>query len=298
MQTLDPSMRVGVVRGGFEPGHIHSLKHGAAFIKESAKLFDSVSDIFVSPYGAWFWKGKEVRPEIPLFSLDVVWDCTHNLPGSTVHETLVLHNKNPIGAHHTFRRQASRWSSLRKFFEARGFARRKYFVVEPDSLYDAIPHIFSSATVPFVVKSNFVSSNIPGKIVWDTLELATALEDVIDENGEAYVEEYQDGARATVFVLNNFRASDVYVFPPVFSDAVPRPLSKEIEKQARDIHQTLDMSPFSEITFNVLHDNSIIFENIQPHISWGDQDFIQQSFSPVGVTHPEVVTHLHAVALE
>ncbi|MCX6702162.1 MAG: hypothetical protein NTX96_03155 [Candidatus Zambryskibacteria bacterium] len=270
MQTLSPSLHIGVLRGGPSSEYDVSLKTGANVLKHLSDTHRPI-DIFISRDGKWHINGLERSPERILKNVDVVFNALHGSYGEDGQVQEVL---NHLGVPYTGSGKMesaiamNKWMTKERAILAGIRTPVAMLVRQTDSLTDKAKEIFNSMSGPMIVKPTCGGSSLGLYKANSFNELLSALETVLSEHGSAVVEEYIIGKEGTCGVIDDFRGQKTYSLPPVeiipptgklfdydskyngkSKEICPGNFSekekKEIERATQLIHNKLGLSHYS-----------------------------------------------------
>lgn len=318
MQSLPNSLRIGVIRGGTSPLYDISIKTGGAILEALNETHKPI-DIFISKDGVWHMGGIEKSPEKILKNVDVVWNALHGKFGEDgkVQELL-----SHLGVPHTGSEKYASAVVMNKWLTKEhlkdlGIKTPLYEIVrQTDDLKVKSKEIFSTIPHPMIVKPVNGGSSLGIAIVNNYIDLYKALYDVLSSESDAIVEEYIKGKDASVFVVDNFRNKNLYVFPPVevkhqsqsgyydYDSKYNRNVEivspgvfsekekKEIERVAALVHEKLGLRHYAKSDFVINPKRGVYFleVNTLPHL---DKDSLfASSLSSVGVALKDFVHHV------
>src|SRR3989344_1003332 len=210
---------VGILRGGTSSEYELSLKTGAAMLAALPDERFDTRDIFIDKRGYWHLRGAPVDAARALAQIDVVLNALHGGAGEdgTVQRILERAGVPYAGA----RPQAAALSlnkiRAREILQQAGI-RMPHAV--SFNLGNALTTgemsnlVFSQFGPPYVVKPAQEGGSHGIQIATTLLELPDVLGDILDAYGAALVEQYIQGAHASVGVIENFREEELYVLPP------------------------------------------------------------------------------------
>src|SRR3989344_2432232 len=322
MQTLSPSLRIGVLRGGPSPEYDVSLKTGANVLKHLSETHNPI-DVFISKDGKWHMNGMERSPERILKNLDVAFNALHGTYGEDgqVQEILNHHGVPYTGSDKYASAIAmNKWITKERALLAGIKTPVSMLVRQTDSLPNKAKEIFNSIPHPLIVKPACGGSSLGLHKVDSFSELLSALENVLSEHGSAVVEEYIVGKEATCGVIDNFRGKKIYPLPPVeivpptgklfdydskyngeTKEICPGNFSekekREIERVAQLIHDKLDLRHYSRSDFIVSPRRGVYFLEVNTLPGLTEESLLPKSLKAVGVEVKEFLHHLLHMAI-
>jgi len=210
---------VGVLRGGTSNEYNLSLKTGAAMLQALPEERYETRDIFIDKSGMWHLRGMPVDSSRALSQVDVVLNGLHGGVGEdgTVQRLLARSGVGFSGS----RAQGS-WLSLNKV-RARSVLERAgarmpcgiaFNLENRLNTAEMAQAVFAQFGPPYVVKPVSEGASYGILIAMTIVELPDAIADVLDEFGDALIEEYIRGDEFSVGVIENFRGQELYVLPP------------------------------------------------------------------------------------
>lgn len=299
---LPPSLRIGVLRGGPSPEYDASIKTGGSVLKFLSETHKPL-DIFISRDGVWHVQGLERSPERILNQVDVVWNALHGPYGEdgTVQEILDRHGAKYTGADKFASAAAqNRWLATERA-KSVGIKTPLAFIVRlEDSIAEKAKLISSTIPFPLVVKPTCSTGSFGLYKVNSFSELLSALEAVLSEHGSAIVQEYIAGKNASCNVLDNFRGQKTYAFPPVSAGTAPlsREENAELENLAKEIHNKLSLSHYSQSDFVVSPRRGIYFIEVNTSPRFSENSPLFGALDSVGSNTREFLHHIIMLALE
>lgn len=322
MQTLSPSIRIGVIRGGPSSEYDISLKTGANVLKCLSETH-SPTDIFISKDGKWHVSGVERSPERILKNVDVIFNALHGAYGEDggVQELLDSHGVSYTGSGRMASAMAmNKWITKERAILAGIKTPVSMLVRRTDKLAKKAKEVFDSIPHPLIVKPVSEGSSIGVHIADSFSELLTALENVLSFSESAVVEEYISGKEATCGVVDNFRGQKIYSLPPV--EIVPpkgklfdydskyngesreicpgnftEKEKKKIEDVAKLIHEKLGLRHYSRSDFIVSPRRGVYFLEVNTLPGLTEESLIPKSLKAVGVEIKDFLLHLLHLAV-
>ncbi len=320
MQTLSPTLRIGVLRGGPSPEYEVSLQTGGTVLRHLSETHKPL-DIFISRDGVWHLRGVARPVEKILPNVDVVVNALHGAYGEDgVVQKILEHYGVAYTGSDSFASAVGMNKILSKeIFARHGLQTPQYIVFKrSDDLKQKSAEIFKTFLMPVVVKPTSAGSSVGVSIARTPEEIADAIVSAIKHSSSVLVEEFVPGREATCAVIDDFRGQEYYALPPVevkphneFYDykakyedesdlIVPsnfsQEIKKEIEKMAISAHTALGLRHYSRSDFLVSPRGIFILEtNTLPGLT--DHSNLPKSLAAVGATMPEFLRHIISLAL-
>lgn len=324
MNTLSPSLRIGVLRGGPSPEYDISLASGTHILKHLSEIHRPI-DIYISRDGTWHMHGKEKSPERILKHVDVIFNALHGTYGEdgSVQQLLTHYGIPFTGSSRVSSAIAMNKSIAKDRAKKIGIKTPIHVVVrKEDSLVDKIGEIFNSIPHPVVVKPASSGSSLGVYLANTRAELATALETVLSMYESAIAEEYMEGTEVSCVVLDNFRGSDMYSMPPieirypkqmpvlthvvrytddaslVYPHTLRQPDAREVEDIAKQMHQSLGLSHYSNSDFIVSPKRGVYYLESNSQPKFGEKSVLAKSLQSMGISMEEFITQNLLLALK
>jgi D-alanine-D-alanine ligase len=300
--NLPKSLRIGVVRGGLSHEYDISLQSGGNVLKILSETHEPI-DIFISRDGTWHVAGIPRRPEKILKNIDVVWNALHGEYGEdgqiqTIFDTYSV----PYTGSNAFSSRITMNNPLTKEHAVAAGIKTpiSFIVTQEDSIAEKAKEIFASLPQPLIVKPTCSGSSFGLYKTNSFSELLSALETVLTSHGSAIVEEFIAGKDVSCNVVNNFRGQQIYTFPPVsFSDVtLSREENQSLQSIAKQIHEKLKLSHYSESDFVVSPRRGIYFLEVGTQPTLSNESLLQKSLASVGSSMREFLHHILVLALE
>ncbi len=308
MQTISPSVRIGVLRGGPSSEYDISLKTGANVLKHLSETHRPI-DIFISKDGKWHMNGLERHPERILKNVDVVFNALHGTYGEDggVQKILDSHGiPHTSSDGYASATAMNKWITKERAILAGIKTPVAMLVRRTDSLEKRAKEVFDSIPHPLVIKPASGGSAVAFYVAQSFSELLTALENVLSFADSAVVEEYILGKSASCSVINDFRGQSTYALSPaeiISLDDVHCPGNftenekKEIEKVAQLIHTKLGLKHYSDSGFIVSPRRGVYLLEVNTTPRLHDKSFLPESLKAVGVEAKEFLHHLLHLAV-
>lgn len=314
---------IAVLRGGPSPEHDVSLRTGASVLEALRGLSGEFQhrDIFIDRGGAWHVRGVPISPERSLAGVDIVWNALHGAYGEdgTVQRLLERSGVAYTGSA-VYASSVSLNKPLAKKLLAEHGIRTPYSALldVSSTLESDMLALFRRMPQPSVVKPIHSGSSLGVSVARDFGEFRLAVRLGFEYAPKVLVEEYIQGKEITCAVLEGFRGQSLYALPPVeflpsekynvmsyeekCSGGVlrcPSSLSvqetKAVQDLAVDIHTLLGLRHYSRGDFIMSRNGTYFLEtNSLPGLE-PVSPFVQ-SLSAVGVSFPEFIRHVLALA--
>lgn len=270
---------VGVLRGGPSREHEVSLATGHAILTHLPAERFTVRDIYLDKQGTWHERGVPVSPERVLRSVDAVIIGLHGEYGEDGEVQKLLER---FGVPYTGSDSFGSYLAMHKVMakeHAReaGFQTARYQFIEPGAdIAQIAAEINRTFPQPVIVKPVRWGSSVGISITHGYAPLEKAIRSLLEEDaGGVLVEEFIRGTEATAGIVEDLRGEALYALPPVeilpppeagfFSADVkytgatreivpgrfPKPVSEELMRQARVMHQALGLRHYSRSDFIV-----------------------------------------------
>jgi D-alanine-D-alanine ligase len=296
-ETLPPSLRIGVLRGGPSPEYDLSLLSGQNVLKNLGETHNPV-DIFISKDGVWHVNGVERSPERALRNLDVVWNALHGSFGEDgkVQEILEGHAIKYTGSGRypsaiSMNKQLSKEHAI-----SMGIKTPVYlFVRRSDSITEKAKEIFHSIPHPLAVKPAHGGSAFGFAVVNNYSELLEALDALLEKYDSVLVEEFINGVPASCLVTENFREMPLYAFPP--SRRLMPNETKVVEEYAKMIHKLFELSHYSQSDFMIAPKRGVYFLEVNNLPKLTPKSLAGKALESVGVKMKDFIHHVIHLSL-
>jgi D-alanine-D-alanine ligase len=314
---------VGVLRGGPSREHEVSLASGHAVIANLPKEHFTVRDIYIDKQGVWHERGRPISPDRVLSSMDVVVVGLHGEYGEDGEVQKLLEK---YGVPYTGSDSFSSFVAMHKVLskeKAReaGLLTPKYKFIEETTpnVELMLRDIVRDFPQPVVVKPARWGSSVGVTMTTGYAPLHTAVTGLLAQGaGGVLVEEMIRGTEATAGVVEGLRGERLYALPPIeilppesdfFSyDAkysgsskeicpgrFSKLVSEELERQARVMHDALELRHYSRSDFIVTPKGIYYLEtNSLPGLT--SESLLPKSLAAVGVSFSEFLTHIIGLA--
>lgn len=295
--SLPLSLRIGVLRGGPSSEYEASIKSGANILKHLLETHIPV-DIFVSRDGSWHIHGIKKSPEQILKSLDVVFNSLHGFYGEdgTVQDILDKFGAKYSGSGRYSSSIAMNRQLAKEHLVIYGFKTPVHTTVRRgEDVQKRAREIFNTMPHPLVVKPAKGGSAYGFAVVDNHTDLQGILTALLKNHDSVVVEEYIQGVSVSCLVTDNFRGQRLYAFPPS-ADLLPDE-RKAVEEMAKNIHQLLDLSHYSQSDFIVSPRRGVYFLEVNTSPKLGEKSLAVKAIEKVGVSTKEFLHHLVRLAL-
>ncbi len=312
--------RVAVLRGGPSEEYDVSIATGAGVLSAIDTDRYQPLDVVITKSGEWLLGGRVRTPQDIACSVDVVFLALHGAYGEdgTVQRLL-----DTLGVPYTGSGAFPSAIALNKAMTKdrlrdSGINMARHMLVNSDacSNIDGMAQSINELFGPrYVVKPVSSGSSI-GTIIADNPHmLAAALRKSLGQYEQVLVEEFIAGKEATCGVLNNFRNQSIYALPVVeiippqkagffnyevkyngeTQEICPGRFShaekEEIERLAKMVHETLELSQYSRSDF-IIRDDGVYFLEINTLPGLTPESLIPKALGAVGCSYQEFVHHL------
>ncbi len=327
---------VAVLRGGDARTHAMSLISGQSVI-DALELHDKYNpiDIFVDKNFVWHNKGLPIKPFDILDKVDLVFNTLYGEYGASGKLQNLLEQSNvPFTGPKSFTAGITynRSLSLLELKKNKDLLpklqfQEQYFINIFDlldkDLLDIVNEIFQKMSPPYVLKP-IKSDNSFGVAYAETQDdLINLISKMLPEFEELVVEEYIEGQKISVSLLENFRGKDVYSTPTLeikdelksiklyenafieaeeskvrFPANIKDALKEDIEELAVEIFKILNLRHYARIDFAVnKFTNKIYFLKAHALPDIGPNSLFTNSFKLVGLPFDEFVYHVAGLAI-
>jgi D-alanine-D-alanine ligase len=314
---------VGVLRGGPSREHEVSLKTGAAILSNLPLERFTARDIYIDKQGKWHDRGRPVTPVDALRSVDVVLIGLHGEYGEDGEVQKIL---DLVGVPYAGSGSFGSFIAMHKFLakqkakEAGIKVARDYFIESSDGAEVIVRDIIRTMPQPVVVKPVRWGSSVGVQMLHGYEPIYNAVIKLLEDGaGGVMVEERIKGTEATAGVVEGLRGEKIYTLPPIeivppqadffsyeskyngaSSEICPgrfsRPVSEELQRAAKTMHETLGLRHYSRSDFIVSPKGIYYLEtNTLPGMT--AESLLPKSLAAVGVQFPDFLTHLIDLAL-
>lgn len=302
---------VAVLRGGPSLDHKQSLKSGQLVLDYLYESPGTHKDIYIDKEGTWFDRGREADPHKVLNMVDLVFNALHGPYGEdgTVQKILTQHNIPFTGSRALSSFTCSHKVLAKETAKERGVPVPRYLLCEKEEdleLQGALA--VRKLGMPLIVKSVFGEGSHWVRVVTTPEELYRASSELI-EHGPVMFEEFIRGREASVYVIEGFRDTPLYMIPPTeiqkingeWIDTCPgnftRSQREEIEATSREVFSALDMRHYGKIDFLITPNTTYFLEaNALPKFHEGS--LFSKALESIGSNPKEFVAHIKDLALK
>ena len=312
---------VGVLRGGPSSEHEVSLKSGHTILTNLPPDRYTVRDIYIDKDGIWHDRGVPTTPARILPLIDVAVVALHGAYGQDGEAQKVLEQfgvpytgADPYHAFH-----ASHKLLAKEAAALAGVLTARYRFAEKLEDAEAVAHDATRSFLqPVVVKPVDSGSSVGVSVVGGYKPVLDAIAALLVGGARGVlVEELVKGTEATVGVVDGLRGENLYALPPVeivppaehsyFSyeakysgesreicpGRFPRPVSDELMRLAKTMHQALGQRHYSRSDF-IVSDKGIYFleTNTAAAVGMTSESLMPKSLAAVGVKLPEFLSHI------
>lgn len=317
--------RVAVLRGGPSEEYDVSLETGQGVLGAlDARKYEPV-DIVITRDGDWLFHGRARRPEELLEGVDVVFVGLHGTYGE---DGTVQRMMDRLGMRYTGSGAFSSAIAMNKVMTKDklrdlGIRMARHMLVTQssnESLSGVVNSIGNMFGPQYVVKPIGSGSSVGVSVVKNIFTLHGVLQRALKDYEQVLVEEYIAGKEATCGVINNFRNEGTYALPPIeivppeSADYFDRTVKydgstkeicpgrfthedkAEIERMARLIHDTLELSQYSRSDF-IVSPNGVYFLEVNTLPGLTAESLMPKALNAVGSSYSEFIDHLLTDAL-
>jgi D-alanine-D-alanine ligase len=324
MYTLPKSVRVGVLRGGPSPEYDVSLQSGAHVLEQLSQTHRPI-DILISKNGTWHIQGVERSPDRILKHVDVVFNALHGAYGEDggVQDVLNHYGTKYTGSDKFASAVAMNKWMTKEHAKKAGIRTPIYtYIRRTDPIQAKVREIFNSIPHPMIVKPVSSGSSLGIYVVDSVPELLTAIDTVLSAYDGVLVEEYIKGKEVTCTVVNDFRGSPIYSFPPLeiqyektlpiwtygskYSDE-PRIMypttllpheAQAVEDASKKIHDVMGLAHYSRSDFIVSPRRGVYFLEVNTLPGMTKHSLVPKALETVGVKMGEFIHHVLGLALD
>lgn len=318
-------IRVAIIRGGLSDEYQVSLWTGAAVLELiDKKLFDPI-DVVITKSGEWLVEGRVRLPEHILHSVDVVFNALHGAYGEdgTIQRVFERYAVPYTGSKPFASNLAMNKVLTKDYLKDTDIKLAPHVHIKKDSLTDVArisENIIDTFGTQYVIKPVSSGSSVGTMMVRNPMLLQQAITDSLNSFDEIMVEARIPGREATCGVVDRYRGDKLYALPPIeivppahtdfFSKEVKytgeteefcparfdRATKDELERIAKKVHETLDLSQYSRSDFIVAEDGIYFLEvNTLPGLT--KESLLPKAIEAVGGTYTDFITHLLTDAL-
>jgi len=318
--------RIAVLRGGPSEEYDVSLRSGESVLGVIDREQYDPLDIIVSKSGEWLHCGKVRNPRDILESVDMAFLALHGAYGEdgTVQRMLDSAHVPYTGSGAFASAVALNKAMTKDRLRESGVRMARHMLVERSGLANLEGLVRSIDTLlgpKYVLKPVGGGSSIGTKIVANTELLFSTLASMLEQYEQILVEEFIAGKEATCGVVNNFRDQSLYTLPPI--EIVPpvgasffdyevkyngkteeicpgrfsRTEKDEIERLAKLVHETLELSQYSRSDF-IVTPRGVYFLEVNTLPGLTPESLMPKALDAVGCSYAQFVDHLIADTLK
>jgi D-alanine-D-alanine ligase len=313
-------LQVAVLRGGPSEENAVSMRTGAAVLRALAEAGYQTKDVVITQEGDWLDHGLVRQPDNILKAVDVVFIALHGEYGEDGEVQRMLQRLHiPFTGSRSFpSAQAFNKTLTKRTLAAHDILTPAYQEVIKDEYTNPsqIASAINSAFGPeYIVKPVASGSSFGVEIVRPGQDLSAVIERALEQYDRILIEEYIRGREATVATLENFRSTDIYVFPAIeivtpreakFFDTefkyngctseicpsnFPYKAKSELAEVAAAAHEILDLSQYSRSDF-IVSESGIYFLEVNTLPGLTSESLYPKAAAAVGLDLKNLVTHL------
>lgn len=297
-------MVVGILRGGPQEGHEHSVRSGQLALTSLPSDRYVLRDIYIDRNGVWYDRGRQSTPGKILPTIDIALVLLTGPYGSSGEVQRLLSQfgvpytgSDPMpaftAAHGVLAREHAKELGLR--------VPRYRHADAHDQVHAEVAEAARTFLPPLIVRPSAAHGHASAQVLTGYEPVKQAVTGMLASNrGGVLIEEHVRGPRVRVGVLDKLRGQDRYVLParteadPHARSSAP-PLSKqqrnEIEDLARKLHDALGLRHHSESMF-VLSPRGVIYLGTDPFPHMSPDMPFGEMLKGVGISPDELFSHL------
>lgn len=316
-------LKVGVLRGGPSSEYDVSLRSGSAVLSHLDTDRYTPVDVFIDRDGQWHVRGIVTEPRRVVEGIDIVFNAMHGAYGEDGQVQRLLDQFN---VPYTGSRTVPSALGMNKVLTKRALE-EKEIKMPYAKVVEKVPHVaglvgelFTTFPQPSVIKPIASGSSVGVRIARTAPELSDALHAAFESSSQVLVEAYISGREATCGVIEDFRGHDVYALPPI--EIIPPPerhffdyeakysgesselcpsnfdveTKRELERLARDVHQTLGLCHYSRSDF-IVSPRGIYFLEVNTLPGLAPECLLPKAVQAVGCMFPQFLDHLIDLAV-
>ncbi len=290
--NLPSSLRIGIIRGGKEPEYNTSIITGAFALKALSQTHNPV-DIFISKDGSWHVQGLERSPERILKNIDIVFSSLHGNLGEDggIQEILNNYGVKYVGSDRLTSAIAINKHLAKDRLVTHGIKTPVYSIVKKgEDVLTRAKEIWNSLVHPFAVKPGKGGSAFGFATVDNFEDLVGVVTELLKRHEVVLVEEFIPGVSVSCLVTENLRDKSLYAFPP--SMQLKQDQAQAVEELAKEVHQRLGLSHYSQSDFIISPRRGIYFleANTSPKIA--ENSLANKALESVGISATDFLHHL------
>jgi len=302
---------IAVLRGGPSLDHKTSLKSGQLVLDYLYESPGTHRDIYIDKEGTWFDRGRVADPHKVLNMVDLVFNALHGPYGEdgTVQKILAQHKVPYTGSAALPAFTCSHKVLSKETVKNQGVSVPRYVLCEKDEDLEMQGAVaVRNLGLPLVVKSVFGEGSHWVRIATTPEELYRASAELI-EHGPILFEEFIKGKEASVYLVEGFRDTPLYMTPPMelqkindeWTERCPgsftRTQQEEIEASSKEIFKTLGMRHYGKIDF-LITPHTVYFLEANALPKFHEGSLFSKALGSVGATPKEFVAHIKDLALK
>jgi D-alanine-D-alanine ligase len=305
------SNTVAVLRGGPSLDHKASLKSGQLVLDYLYSSPGTHRDVFIDKDGVWHDRGRPVDPHKVLTMVDLVFNALHGPYGEDgeVQKILNQHKIPFTGSTSLPSFICSHKALSKETVKDRGIDIPRYVLCEKeDELEEKGAIAVRNLGLPIVVKSVFGEGSHWVRIATTPEELYMASQELI-EHGPIVFEEFIRGKEASVYIIEGYRDTPLYLVPPVeiekingeWVDRCPgsftREQREEIEASTKEVFKALDLRHYAKIDF-LITPRKVYFLEANALPKFYEGSLFSKALASVGSNAEEFIAHVKDLALK
>jgi len=315
---------VGILRGGPSRGHEISLQTGHVMLNNLPPEDFTVRDIYIDRKGVWHERGRPVRPEQILNTVDVILLGLHGEYGEDgeIQKLLELHGIPYVGSDSLGSAITAHKILTKERAEDVGVRTPRHVLIEStDDISTAAVEIVRNFPQPVIVKPIRWGSSAGITLASGYAPVVAAIQNLFLAGADmVMVEEFIRGTEVSVGVIEQFRGKEHYVLPPVqvlpskdigfFSfetkckgkgvGLCPARITKEEEQElgrlATEMHKALGLRHYSGSDF-IVSPRGIYYLETNTLPSMGPSSLLPHALKSVGASLSDFFTHLVNLSL-
>jgi D-alanine-D-alanine ligase len=312
--------RVAVLRGGPSDEYDVSLRTGNAVLRAIDTSRYEPLDITITKGGEWLHHGRTYFPEHLVCAVDVVFLALHGSYGEDgrIQRLLDRYGVPYTGSGAYASSLAMNKGLAKEHVQGGSFKLPQHLRIERSGGKNGRQYagdIRERFGPEYIVKPIASGSSVGIRLVRNTLDLGTIIDEAFELHDELLVEEYIHGREVTCGVVERFRNHELYALPPI--DIIPPPsasffnhevkydgstqeicpsnlpmqVKAQVEAASREIHQILNLRQYSRSDFIVGKDGLYFLEvNTLPGLT--SESLLPKALTAVGATYESFIHHL------
>ncbi|MEK7136208.1 MAG: ATP-grasp domain-containing protein [Patescibacteria group bacterium] len=316
--------RVGVIRGGRGAEYDVSLKTGSQILCTLPENKYLPIDVLITKDGLLHIFGVPIYPEQLGDYIDVAFIALHGEYGEDggIQAFLDELRLPYTGSGKVASALSMNKDATKKILKDAGVnVPYGVLIQNKNDTQEGAKFIFNKISPPWVIKPNDRGSSIGLSLARNFTELLQGIENCFTYTDTVLVEEYIRGKEATCGVIDNFRRENLYSLMPIevirtdhlhiltyndkysgkYSGLCPGRFSNEqnieLQKLARDIHNTMGLKHYSRSDFVVTDGGGIYALEVNALPGLTEDSPLPQGLLAVGSTLSYFIDHLVELAL-